>query len=340
MYYIQPKYVEEFTCLAGSCPETCCAGWSVDWSAEEMHKLIENKFCENISSFFNKNSDRYSIKMTSQDECPFLNEERLCTVQKELGEEYLSFTCREYPRICRQCGDVFIRVCKTSCVGVVSLLCSGADITLCECNIKKENVMAVITSEENMNKCPELAQLVNIVYIIYKELSDINKPIDVCLHSAKLRTLQLTEDIRKVSVKQHSDVSFDTTIKILKDIYGCEPFGVIADDVLYYNKYIEGIKKLFLACPSYHKIIRSITINLYLESIIYNYSNEYSLYDNFSYFEFCFSALMLAAASVGYASDDISNDLPHFISCVLKIVCADSSCCSDVIAYLCNNYTS
>ena len=331
MYYIQPKYIDNFTCLGGSCPETCCAGWSVDWSAEEVRRLCGR--LRDAESCFDKRGGRYAVKMNTQGECPFLNDERLCSVQKALGEEYLSFTCREYPRISRQCGNSFIRVCKTSCVRVVSMLCKGADITLTKCPVTEENVMSVITAAEEISRCPELSQLDKIVYIIFEELSDSTKPIDVCIRSAKQKAKLLTENIRNITAKPYSDISFDTTIKILMDIYGCEPFGVIADDALYYNKYKEGMKKLS-AYPNYQQVIRSIAINLYLESVIYNFSSQYSLYENFSYFEFCFSSLILAAASVGYASDDIDSDLPHFISCVMKIICADSGLVAEVIKYL------
>ena len=43
-------------------------------------------------------SEYARIPLTIQSACPFLDEERLCGIQKELGEEMRSATCATYPR--------------------------------------------------------------------------------------------------------------------------------------------------------------------------------------------------------------------------------------------------
>ena len=29
MRYLKPDFYDEFSCLAGACPKTCCAGWQI-----------------------------------------------------------------------------------------------------------------------------------------------------------------------------------------------------------------------------------------------------------------------------------------------------------------------
>ena len=38
MLYIRPSYYNEFECIAGECPDTCCAGWQVDIDDAQMEK--------------------------------------------------------------------------------------------------------------------------------------------------------------------------------------------------------------------------------------------------------------------------------------------------------------
>ena len=38
MRYIKPNYYEKFKCIAGNCPDTCCAGWNIDIDDESLDK--------------------------------------------------------------------------------------------------------------------------------------------------------------------------------------------------------------------------------------------------------------------------------------------------------------
>lgn len=97
MRYLKPDFYDEFSCLAGACPKTCCAGWQIviDEASLDKYEALSgpfgNRLCNSIDweaeSFFQYGS-----------RCAFLNEEDLCDIQKELGERYLCDTCKMYPR--------------------------------------------------------------------------------------------------------------------------------------------------------------------------------------------------------------------------------------------------
>ena len=130
MQLIQPKLVKNFNCLADRCPSTCCRDWDIVWHENEVRKL-NNSDNESIlnklsTSFYQKDQYRL-IKFNKDGICPFLTGEGLCQIHKELGEEYLSYVCREYPRISRVCGDIVLSSCKTSCYAVTDYICRYSD---------------------------------------------------------------------------------------------------------------------------------------------------------------------------------------------------------------------
>jgi lysine-N-methylase len=102
-----PSYLSQFQCIGSKCPETCCAGWQVDIDKntyKKLRALPKNNISERINKYVEKHSVNSSgkrfayIKMSEANTCPMLDEDMLCGVQKSLGSEYLSVTCKDYPR--------------------------------------------------------------------------------------------------------------------------------------------------------------------------------------------------------------------------------------------------
>lgn len=97
MRYMKPHYYDAFRCIANQCPETCCAGWQIviDEDSLEKYSRIENSFGNRI-----RNSVDWTEGIFYQYDrrCAFLNEQNLCDLQSELGEEALCDACRRYPR--------------------------------------------------------------------------------------------------------------------------------------------------------------------------------------------------------------------------------------------------
>lgn len=97
MRYIKPHYFDEFECIADECPDTCCAGWQIviDEESLEGYSRISGDFGNRL-----KNSIDWEEGVFQQYEkrCAFLNDENLCDLYQELGEDALCETCRMYPR--------------------------------------------------------------------------------------------------------------------------------------------------------------------------------------------------------------------------------------------------
>lgn len=97
-YY--PSYYKQFRCLADKCPDTCCAKWEIVIDDETLakYKNLDNEFAEKIKDCLNKNEDGETYFLLKDKKCPFLNNEGLCDIHINLGEEYTSKICRNHPR--------------------------------------------------------------------------------------------------------------------------------------------------------------------------------------------------------------------------------------------------
>lgn len=97
MNYVIPHYYKEFRCIAGECPDTCCAGWeiAIDRASLRRYRKTEGPLGNRLS-----NSIRWKEGTFRQYKrrCAFLNEENLCDLYAEGGSAMLCRTCRMYPR--------------------------------------------------------------------------------------------------------------------------------------------------------------------------------------------------------------------------------------------------
>lgn len=97
MQYTAPHYYCRFACVAGKCPDTCCAGWQIAIDKQSLKKykktkgLIRNRLRNEIDW-------KEEIFRQYNGRCAFLNEENLCDLYLEGGKEMFCRTCRTYPR--------------------------------------------------------------------------------------------------------------------------------------------------------------------------------------------------------------------------------------------------
>ena len=99
---IQPEYVKHFQCDGTKCGSKCCQGWQIDIDrgAYEKYAALEDAgFRKEILSKLRWNEGTKSYRMEMRGvACPMLREDRLCGIQRRMGEAYLSDTCAEFPR--------------------------------------------------------------------------------------------------------------------------------------------------------------------------------------------------------------------------------------------------
>lgn len=139
--------LDEFKCLAGKCPDTCCAGWmiEIDEDSLEKYKKVEG----NYSRVLQERID-YAEKVFRQKEngdCCFLCDNKLCDMYSVLGEGALCDTCRLYPRHIEEFKSVREMTLSLSCPEAARLLLSRSDKLLIEEVMPDKNFDAAICND-------------------------------------------------------------------------------------------------------------------------------------------------------------------------------------------------
>lgn len=92
------SYYPQFTCIAGECKHTCCAGWEIqiDEPSIEKYNTVKNDFGKRLRDGIDYKKSQF--KRDKSKRCAFLNEKGLCDLITNLGEESLCQVCRDHPR--------------------------------------------------------------------------------------------------------------------------------------------------------------------------------------------------------------------------------------------------
>jgi lysine-N-methylase len=127
--------MQQFSCIGSSCEDTCCAGWQVviDEATYKKYNKVRSEIRPKLDKHIKRNraskgsEDYAKISLSSDLSCPMLNEEKLCSIQLKLGEEYLSNVCATYPRVSNQVNGVLERSATMSCPEITRLALLNPD---------------------------------------------------------------------------------------------------------------------------------------------------------------------------------------------------------------------
>lgn len=100
MYQTRPDDYEAFRCIAGACPQTCCAAWEivVDPDAQDAYLRLRHPLAEKLRRVMRVDADGDTYFAQTDGRCPFLCADGLCELQRTLGAQSLCRTCRDFPR--------------------------------------------------------------------------------------------------------------------------------------------------------------------------------------------------------------------------------------------------
>ena len=140
MQFTVPDYYKEFKCVASECTDTCCAGWEINIDAHslERYRKVEGGFGNRL-----RNSIHWKEKCFDQyqNRCAFLNEENLCDIYTECGENMLCNTCKSYPRHIEEFEDLREVSLAISCPAAAKLVLGSdkkVEFVTTERDIKQE----------------------------------------------------------------------------------------------------------------------------------------------------------------------------------------------------------
>lgn len=117
---IKPQYYDKFSCIGADCEDNCCKGWRITIDKKTYMKCknvknpaFQDKVAKSVRRIRDNRQNEYSYAQFIMDEdkrCPFQTPQGLCEIHRDLGEEYLSNTCRTYPRVTKVMTDGYIEM--------------------------------------------------------------------------------------------------------------------------------------------------------------------------------------------------------------------------------------
>lgn len=125
MKIYQPSYYDQFQCLAGGCPDSCCQEWDVqvDDETAERYLALPGSLGDALRRKLKHSDDGYYLEITDR-RCPMWRQDGLCRIQAELGEAGLCQVCREFPRLRHDYGDFVELGLELSCPEAARLIFS------------------------------------------------------------------------------------------------------------------------------------------------------------------------------------------------------------------------
>lgn len=246
MYFRQPEYYSSFKCVGGECKYTCCAGWVIQWTREEIDKVKNAPACsEKLRTLMEEcfqtspvNEKNFMVTLGEKRRCPMLTDDNLCLIQKELGAEYLSNTCTSYPRVYRAALSAnsktfpyIYRFCNMSCPEVARRIITDKNaMNLVNVSANK-NILLKNVRNDNEKRCgenPEYLYRTEIFEFFYGLISDKRYSVEAAIINGAIAAQIIKEIIEE---KKYSEIPqvlnelHDGFIKgnMFRDIENIEP---------------------------------------------------------------------------------------------------------------------
>lgn len=341
MYYRQPRYFGDFKCIGGTCTNSCCVGWRIDWTREEIDKVLNAPECSDelkalVEKSFVKleNSEMHIVTLDTGGRCPFLTEDRFCKIQRELGAEYLSNTCSIYPRHHIIAGEAVYRYCNMSCPEIMKrLLNDEKSMDLVNVPIKQAvNIKGAVTNnEKSLAEHPELKYRGELLEFFYEIIADKKHDIEtsIILGALAAQTLSkvveskdydsIPEAIKQIKPQLHNGAQLKTIENIkpnyfvklgaagemIKKLFAVNIMAAVADKDGNPNiaLYLLGEKRLAETFADRQFYLRNIALNLLLEFALPFKFEDKTIFENYSLFTAAFALFKLNVIATAELTD-------------------------------------
>ena len=133
MKCLKPKYYDQFSCIAGACPDSCCKSWAVDVDddAAAFYRNLPGDLGDRLRSVLKDDGDGAYMQIENG-RCPMWRDDGLCRIQAELDHDALCHVCRAFPRLRHDYGDFVELGLELSCPEAARLILSESAEMLCD----------------------------------------------------------------------------------------------------------------------------------------------------------------------------------------------------------------
>lgn len=349
MYYRQPRYFRDFHCIGGACPDNCCHSWRIDWKSEEVDKLksAKEKMSPELKALIEKvfvpqdvDEFPFKIEFDKSGRCPYVTEEGLCRIQKELGTEYLSETCMSYPRSYIVASSAVYRFCRLTCGEVMKkLLNSEKSMDLINIEPKEEMIVSRGVDTTLKGKRPELKYFSEVFEFFYEIISDKKRDVENSLVLGALAAQALTKSAECGEVESIPEI----IKKLRMQIHDGEHLKGIENIKPNYNVKLGILGQLLkLICEVYHRMnsmvsltdsdgkfnidlynagehalqgylddkpfaMKNIALNLLFDLTVPFKNNNYTIFENYAIFVTTFALLKLNTIAIAELKNRVAE---------------------------------
>jgi len=126
-----PAYYESFSCIAASCPDSCCKEWTVDVDEEaaKRYRALPGELGDRLRAVL-LDTEEGTVMQIREGRCPMWRQDGLCRIHAALGHDALCKTCREFPRLRHDYGSFRELGLELSCPEAARLIFHGDDSIL------------------------------------------------------------------------------------------------------------------------------------------------------------------------------------------------------------------
>ena len=95
-----PIFYPDFACIGKACKDSCCRDWLIDIDEDtaKKYQALAGALGEKLRKKLQEKDGEFYFAVEKEGNCPFLQEDGLCEIQRQRGEEELSKVCDAYPR--------------------------------------------------------------------------------------------------------------------------------------------------------------------------------------------------------------------------------------------------
>lgn len=118
MITCEPVFYQEFHCLGGACPLTCCRDWEIvpDEDALADYRRAPQPLRQRIADGLTTDEEGgVCFRLEPDGRCALLDGDGLCAIQRQWGEAHLCAHCGAYPRFIEEYGCRTERSLAVSC---------------------------------------------------------------------------------------------------------------------------------------------------------------------------------------------------------------------------------
>jgi lysine-N-methylase len=126
-----PNYYLRFRCIAAACRHSCCVGWEIDVDEASLtrYDAVEGDIGRRLRESIDREADPPCFRLTPDERCPFLNQNGLCDLITELGEDSLCHICADHPRFRNILPDRVELGLGLCCEAAATLILGQTEIT-------------------------------------------------------------------------------------------------------------------------------------------------------------------------------------------------------------------